>query len=61
MYQVGQEEIDAIARVIRSQALFRHGVGNECEKFEARYAEYYISASDTSRSRRVAATRSRRR
>ena len=40
MYQVGQEEIDAIARVIRSQALFRYGVGNECERFEARYAEY---------------------
>ena len=40
MYQVGQEEIDAIARVIRSQALFRYGVGNECDRFEARYAEY---------------------
>jgi dTDP-4-amino-4,6-dideoxygalactose transaminase len=40
VYQVGQEEIDAIARVIRSQALFRYGVGNECERFEARYAEY---------------------
>jgi dTDP-4-amino-4,6-dideoxygalactose transaminase len=26
--------------VIRSQALFRYGVGNECERFEARYAEY---------------------
>ena len=35
MYQVGQEEIDAIARVIRSQALFRHGVGNECERFRS--------------------------
>jgi dTDP-4-amino-4,6-dideoxygalactose transaminase len=40
LYQVGQEEIDAVTRVIRSQALFRYGVGNECERFEARYAEY---------------------
>ena len=40
MYQVGQEEIDAIARVIRSGALFRYGVGSECDRFEARYAEY---------------------
>ena len=40
MYQVGQEEIDAVTRVIRSQALFRYGVGNECERFEARYAEH---------------------
>ena len=40
MYQVGQEEIDAITRVIRAKALFRYGVGNECERFEARYAKY---------------------
>jgi dTDP-4-amino-4,6-dideoxygalactose transaminase len=40
VYQVGQEEIDAVTRVIRSQALFRYGVGNECDRFEARYAEY---------------------
>jgi dTDP-4-amino-4,6-dideoxygalactose transaminase len=40
LYQVGQEEIDAITRVIRSQALFRYGVGDECDRFEARYAEY---------------------
>jgi dTDP-4-amino-4,6-dideoxygalactose transaminase len=40
VYQVGQEEIDAVTRVIRSQALFRYGVGNECERFEARYAEH---------------------
>ena len=40
MYQVGEEEIDAIARVIRSNALFRYGVGNECETFEARYAKH---------------------
>jgi dTDP-4-amino-4,6-dideoxygalactose transaminase len=40
MYVVGQEEIDALARVIRANALFRYGVGNECERFEARYAKH---------------------
>ena len=40
MYQVGQEEIDAITRVIRAKALFRYGVGSECERFETRYAKY---------------------
>ena len=40
MYQVGQEEIDAITRVIRSNALFRYGVGRECDRFEERYAKH---------------------
>ncbi|MCR4282290.1 MAG: aminotransferase class I/II-fold pyridoxal phosphate-dependent enzyme, partial [Bauldia sp.] len=40
MYVVGQEEIDALARVIRSNALFRYGIGNECDRFEERYAAY---------------------
>jgi dTDP-4-amino-4,6-dideoxygalactose transaminase len=40
MYIVGQEEIDAIAKVIREGNLFRYGVGGECERFERRYAEY---------------------
>ena len=40
MYVVGQEEIDAIAQVIRSGALFRYGIGSECARFEQRYAEY---------------------
>jgi dTDP-4-amino-4,6-dideoxygalactose transaminase len=40
VYLVGQEEIDALARVIRTNALFRYGVGGECDKFEARYAKY---------------------
>lgn len=40
MYVAGQEEIDALARVIRANALFRYGVGNECERFEARYAKH---------------------
>ena len=40
MYVVGQEEIDAVARVIRSGALFRYGAGSECDRFEERYAKY---------------------
>lgn len=40
MYIVGEEEIDALARVVRSDALFRYGVGQECSRFEARYAAY---------------------
>ncbi len=44
MYVAGQEEIDAIARVIRSGALFRYGVGGECDRFEERYARYLGSS-----------------
>lgn len=40
MYTVGEEEIDAVSRVIRSKALFRYGVGKECDRFEERYADY---------------------
>ena len=40
MYLVGQEEIDALAQVIRSNALFRYGVGGECDRFEERYAKW---------------------
>jgi dTDP-4-amino-4,6-dideoxygalactose transaminase len=40
MYAVGQEEIDALAKVIRSGALFRYGIGGECDRFEDRYARY---------------------
>lgn len=40
MYVVGEDEITAIASVIRSGALFRYGVGGECDRFEARYAKY---------------------
>jgi dTDP-4-amino-4,6-dideoxygalactose transaminase len=40
MYKVGQAEIDALARVIEAGALFRYGVGHECETFEQRYAAY---------------------
>jgi dTDP-4-amino-4,6-dideoxygalactose transaminase len=40
VYQVGQEEIDALTRVIQSKALFRYGVGHECDRFEERYAKH---------------------
>jgi dTDP-4-amino-4,6-dideoxygalactose transaminase len=40
MYTVGQEEIDALSRVIQAKALFRYGVGHECDRFEERYARY---------------------
>ncbi|HWF77464.1 MAG TPA: DegT/DnrJ/EryC1/StrS family aminotransferase [Caulobacteraceae bacterium] len=40
MYKAGEAEIEALARVIRSGALFRYGVGHECERFEQRYADW---------------------
>jgi dTDP-4-amino-4,6-dideoxygalactose transaminase len=40
VYEVGQEEIDAVSRVIREAALFRYGVGQECDRFEVRYAQH---------------------
>ncbi len=40
MYLAGEEEIEAIARVIRSGQLFRYRDDSECERFEKRYADY---------------------
>jgi dTDP-4-amino-4,6-dideoxygalactose transaminase len=40
MYITGDEEVAAIAAAIRNKALFRYGVGGECDRFEARYAGY---------------------
>jgi dTDP-4-amino-4,6-dideoxygalactose transaminase len=40
MYVVGEEEIEAIARVIRAQALFRYREDSECERFERRYSQH---------------------
>lgn len=40
MYIVGQEELDALARVVKSKALFRYVIGHECERFETRYAAW---------------------
>jgi dTDP-4-amino-4,6-dideoxygalactose transaminase len=39
MYIVGDEEIDALAKLIRSGGLFRYRDNGECERFEKRYAE----------------------
>jgi dTDP-4-amino-4,6-dideoxygalactose transaminase len=46
MYIVGEAEAEAAARVIREGALFRYGVGGECDRFEARYAAY-LSGGDS--------------
>jgi dTDP-4-amino-4,6-dideoxygalactose transaminase len=53
MYIVGEEEIEAIAQVIRSGKLFRYGEDGQCATFEKRYAAYLgvdhfaLSASGT--------------
>lgn len=53
MYLAGEEEIEAIARVIRSGKLFRYRDDSECERFEGRYAdhlgvsEFALAASGT--------------
>ncbi|MBL8583829.1 MAG: DegT/DnrJ/EryC1/StrS family aminotransferase [Rhizobiaceae bacterium] len=53
MYLAGEEEIEAIARVIRSGQLFRYRDDSECERFEKRYAadlgvsEFALGASGT--------------
>ncbi|NLF32666.1 MAG: DegT/DnrJ/EryC1/StrS family aminotransferase [Planctomycetes bacterium] len=39
MLEVGQKEIDAVAKVIRSGQMFRYHAGGQCERFEQRYAE----------------------
>ena len=41
MYEIGQEEIDAVAKVIRSGQMFRYrgGEGGESDTFERRMAE----------------------
>lgn len=43
MYQIGEEEIEAVTRVIRSKKLFRYqgpGVPTECSAFESEFAQY---------------------
>ena len=40
MYIVGDEEIEAVTKVLRSGALFRYTGNSECERFEQRYAEW---------------------
>lgn len=38
MYRVGQKEIDAVARLLKSARLFRYGEGGRCEAFERQWA-----------------------
>ena len=40
MLKVGQEEVDAVARVVRSGKVFRYDDDGECGKFERRYGEF---------------------
>ena len=40
MLKVGQEEVDAVARVVRSGKVFRYDDDGECAKFERRYGEF---------------------
>ncbi len=40
MYIVGEEEIAALADIIRKGALFRYGADSQCERFERRYARH---------------------
>lgn len=40
MYTIGQKEIEAVAKVIRSKQLFRYGPRSQCARFEKRYAQY---------------------
>lgn len=44
MYRVGQKELDAVAKVLQSGGLFRYGVGNECTRFEQRWAKFVGTA-----------------
>lgn len=40
MYIVGEEEIEAVSSVIREKKLFRYQIGDQCDQFEKRYADY---------------------
>jgi dTDP-4-amino-4,6-dideoxygalactose transaminase len=40
MYIAGQEEIEAVAKVVQSGKLFRYLPDSECNRFETRYAEF---------------------
>ena len=60
MYIVGQEEIDALTRVIETRALFRYGIGSECDRFEERYAKHLGVEALRARGERVAMRSPRR-
>ena len=58
MYIAGQEEIDALTKVIRYGALFRYGIGSECDRFEAALCR--LSRRQALRARRQRQQRARR-
>ena len=39
MYRIGEEELQELRKVIESGQIFRYGIGNQCSRFEERYAE----------------------
>ncbi|MEX0886660.1 MAG: DegT/DnrJ/EryC1/StrS family aminotransferase [Phycisphaeraceae bacterium] len=40
MFTIGQEELDAVAKVLNSGKLFRYTEDGECDRFEQRYAQH---------------------
>jgi len=40
MLRVGQKEVDNVAEVLLSGKVFRYAVGDQCERFERRYAKH---------------------
>ena len=40
MYRIGNEEVQAIGKVLTSGKMFRYGIGGACNEFERRYGEY---------------------
>jgi dTDP-4-amino-4,6-dideoxygalactose transaminase len=40
MYLIGEKEVQAVRRVLLRKKLFRYSVGNECERFERRWAKF---------------------
>ena len=40
MYLIGEEEVQAVRRVLLRRRLFRYSIGNECGRFEKRWAKF---------------------
>jgi len=40
MYQIGEKEVEAVRRVLLSGKIWRYGLGDECKRFEQRFARY---------------------
>lgn len=39
MYKIGEEELQELRKVVESGQIFRYGIGNQCSRFEERFAE----------------------